>query len=97
MQRCERRREKEREREKTQPRAEVEANRGRRAREGKGARVGEGSGRKAREVGRGRGMLAINAPHKKSSPSLMGSTLLEGTCRVSSRGVKRKERKHAEG
>lgn len=40
----------------------------------KAAARGEG------EDGGAGGVLAINAPHKKSSPSLMGSTLLEGTC-----------------
>lgn len=37
-------------------------------------------------------VLAINAPHKKSSPSLMGSTLLEGTRRAFARGKKEGEK-----
>lgn len=42
--------------------------------------------------GEGGRVLAINAPHKKSSPSLMGSTLLEGTRRAFARGKKEGEK-----
>lgn len=53
--------------------------------------------RDAKSAKRAERVLAINAPHKKSSPSLMGSTLLGDTRRVFLRGKKEGEKEHAEG
>lgn len=75
---------------------EVEANRGRRAREGKGARVGEGNGKGRGVDGGGEGGWQSMLLIRKARP-LLWDQPSSGVHAESSRGVKRKERKRAEG
>lgn len=55
--------------------------------EGRGVRDEDGKKKEQQK-----GLLAINASHKESSPSLMGSTLLENTRRGCTEGERKRRR-----